>query len=387
MEGAVNIELDDKNVIVMKLLHYFITEKNYNPIILQGAENEIWLENMDEDYKIVRIVSNYIHNDEQFRFDMFKTKRIVKKIQKKTFSLHINTLSFFLDLGDNVNLSSSKDLENVNVQDEDDITSSDVVKDYYPDLSKKLVFNEDGVQLFMKISDDISKHNKVDAEHIESVFKMKYPIVTYLLIALNVILYVIPVLTNSYDTIINNFCVYGPLIKAGQYYRIITGAFLHGGILHLAFNCYALYVIGSQLESYLGKVRYLIIYLFSAVTASLFSMIFNSNPSIGASGAIFGLMGALVYFGYHYRVYLGNVLKSQIIPLILFNLLIGALSTGIDNFAHIGGLIGGLLITSALGIKYKSSTSQMINGWILSAIYLGFIIFMAFFYTVWLSIL
>ena len=67
MEGAVNIELDDKNVIVMKLLHYFITEKNYNPIILQGAENEILLENMDEDYKIVRIVSNYIHNDEQFR--------------------------------------------------------------------------------------------------------------------------------------------------------------------------------------------------------------------------------------------------------------------------------------------------------------------------------
>ena len=382
MEGAVNIELDDKNVIVMKLLHYFITEKNYNPIILQGAENEIWLENMDEDYKIVRIVSNYIHNDEQFRFDMFKTKRIVKKIQKKTFSLHVNTLSFFLDLGDNVNLFSSKDLENVNVQDEEDITSSDVVKDYYPDLSKKLVFNEDGVQLFMKISDDISKHNKVAAEQIESVFKMKYPIVTYLLIALNVILYVIPVLTNSYDVIINNFCVYGPLIKAGQYYRIITGVFLHGGILHLAFNCYVLYVIGSQLESYLGKVRYLIIYLFSAVTASLFSMIFNSNPSIGASGAIFGLMGALVYFGYHYRVYLGNVLKSQIIPLILFNLLIGALSTGIDNFAHIGGLIGGLLITSALGIKYKSSTSQMVNRWILSFIYLRFIIFMAFFYTV-----
>ena len=381
MEGTINIELDDKNVIVMKLLHYFITEKNYNPIILQGAENEIWLENMEEDYKIVRIVSNYIHNDEQFRFDMFKTKRIVKKIQKKTFSLHINTLSFFLDLGDNVNLDSSRELENVNVQKEDDIISNDIVKDYYPDLSKKLVFNEDGVQLFMKISNDISKHNKVDAEHIESVFKMKYPMITYILIALNVILYAIPVLTNSYDAIINNFCVYAPLIRAGEYYRIITGAFLHGGILHLAFNCYALYVIGSQLESYLGKIRYLIVYLFSAVTASLFSMIFSSNPSVGASGAIFGLMGALVYFGYHYRVYLGNVLKSQIIPLIVVNLLIG-MTPGIDNFAHIGGLIGGFLITSALGIKYKSSKIQIINGCILSAIYLSFIIFMAFFYTV-----
>ena len=83
MEQGINIDLDDKNMIVMKLLHYFITEKNYNPIILQGAENEIWLENMDEDYKIVRIVSNYIHNDEQFKFDVFKTKRIVKKIKKK----------------------------------------------------------------------------------------------------------------------------------------------------------------------------------------------------------------------------------------------------------------------------------------------------------------
>ena len=72
--------LDSKNMLVMKLLHYFIIDKNYNPIILQGAENEIWLENMNEDYKIVRIVSNYIHNDEQFNFDMFKTKRIVKKI-------------------------------------------------------------------------------------------------------------------------------------------------------------------------------------------------------------------------------------------------------------------------------------------------------------------
>ena len=80
------IVLDDKNLIVMKLLHYFITEKNYNPIILQGVENEIWLENLDEECKVVRIVSSYIHNDEQFNFDVFKTKRIISKIKKKTFS-------------------------------------------------------------------------------------------------------------------------------------------------------------------------------------------------------------------------------------------------------------------------------------------------------------
>ena len=82
--------LNRKDRIVMKLLHYFITEQNYSPIILQGAEDEIWLENLDKDYKIVRIVSNYIHNDEQLNFDLFKTGRIVKKIKRKTFSFHLN---------------------------------------------------------------------------------------------------------------------------------------------------------------------------------------------------------------------------------------------------------------------------------------------------------
>ena len=65
-----------KDLIVMKLLHYFITVKNYSPIILQGAEDEIWLENLDSEYQIIRIVSNYLHNDEQLSFDQFKAKKI-----------------------------------------------------------------------------------------------------------------------------------------------------------------------------------------------------------------------------------------------------------------------------------------------------------------------
>ena len=88
--------LDSKNMLVMKLLHYFIIDKNYNPIILQGAENEIWLENLDEDYRIVRIVTGTILNEEPFGFDIFKTKRIMKKIRNKTFSFNLKTLSIFL---------------------------------------------------------------------------------------------------------------------------------------------------------------------------------------------------------------------------------------------------------------------------------------------------
>ena len=379
------ILMDDKNILVMKLLHYFIIDKNYNPIILQGVENEIWLENLDEDYKVVRIVSSYIHNDEQFNFDMFKTKRIVKKIKKKTLSFKINTLSIFLDLGDNVSqdIHAIPNVECVKINTESDFKKNDIIKQKFPDLTKKLKYSEKGVALFAKITSDINEHNKKDAKKINAVFKNSFPMITYWLIAVNVILYVIPILFGQYNNLINGYSVWGPAIREGEYYRLLTGIFLHGGLVHLLFNCYALFVIGAQVENFLGRFKFLVIYLVAGISGALFSMIFGGNyASIGASGAIFGLMGALVYFGYHYRVYLGNVVKSQIIPLIILNLILGFCMTGIDNFAHVGGLIGGTLMSIALGVKDKSSWFERINGWIITIIFLAFAIYMAFVYVV-----
>ena len=111
----------------------------------------------------------------------------------------------------------------------------------------------------------------------------------------------------------------------------------------------------------------------------MLSITVSSYASVGASGAIFGLLGSLLYFGYHYRVYLGNVLRSQIIPLIIVNLLLGFMVPGIDNFAHIGGLIGGALMTLALGVKYKSSTFEKVNGWIVLILFTVFLGYMAIF--------
>ena len=198
----------------------------------------------------------------------------------------------------------------------------------------------------------------------------------------NILLYIIPITFGFYNNIIEKFCIYGPAIRNGEYYRILTGTFLHANLLHLGFNCYALAILGSQLESFLGKPKYLIVYLFSGLIGSLFSMTFGGDYySIGASGAIFGLMGSLVYFGYHYRVYLGNVVKSQIIPLILMNLGIGFLMPGVDNSAHIGGLLGGALVTVALGVKDKSTNFEKINGVIVTLLFLAFVMYMAFVYS------
>ncbi len=375
-----NETINRKDLIVMKLLHYFITERNYSPILLQGVEDEIWLENLNSEYEIIRIVSNYIHNDEQLDFDLFKTKRIVSKIKKKTFSFHMNVLTLYTDLGDNVNLDKVTKMDCAYIYDEDDIKKYPIISQHFSDINDKLSFTEEGLQLFIKITNDINQKNKEDAKKAESIFKKKIPIITYGLIITNILIYVLSILFGNYNEILNRFCLYGPNIREyGEYYRLITSGFLHGNILHLTLNCYALYIIGSQVESYMGKTKFIIIYLFSLLMGSLMSITLSSYPSIGASGAIFGLMGSLLCFGYYYRIYLGNVLKSQIIPLILANLLFGLLASNIDNFAHIGGLIGGCLITMALGVKYKSNNREKINGSIVTLIFVCFMIYMALF--------
>lgn len=373
------MENSEKDTLVMKLLHYFITEKNYNPVILQGAENEIWLENMKEDYKIVRIVSGYIHNDEQLDFDLFKAKRIGKSIKQKTMSWDMNILSIYMDLGENAHLKDGKNIKTIKVNSEEELENLDVLNPVFPDIRKKLKFTEKGMELFLKITEDINKKNQTDAKHANEVFERKTPYITYFLIILNILIYFIPTILNVYDDVVNKFCLYGPLVRFGEYYRLFTCMFLHADIIHLTFNCYALYVLGPQLESYMGRIKYIGIYIFSGLMGSLLSITMSQNPSLGASGAIFGIMGSLLYFGYHYRLYLGNVLKSQLIPLILINLLYGFMLTGIDNFAHIGGLIGGILATSVVGVKYKSSKAEQINGTIITIIFTAFLVYMAIF--------
>jgi len=184
-------------------------------------------------------------------------------------------------------------------------------------------------------------------------------------------------------TLINFGASYGPLIRAGQYYRLFTNAFLHIGIIHLVFNMYALYVVGKEAESLFGHLRYTIIYFVSALTGSLLSLAFNSDViSAGASGAIFGVLGSLVYFTYNYRSYLGYVLKEKILPIIVINLIYGFLVSGIDNFCHIGGLVGGIICAKAVGVIGKSDKSSIINGIVMLALVIGFLIYFAFSYTV-----
>lgn len=372
-----NVILNEKDVIAMKLLHFFITEKGYTPIIVHGVKDEIWLENQKSDYSIIRIMTGYIHNQEQLEFDLYKTKSLIKKIKRKTFKLKMKTFSFLLDLNDDVDYYSEKDIQIIKVKEETDLKKNNSIKEIFPELSKKLKYSEDGLQLFEKITKDINQKTEKTNQDLESIFKPKKPQITYLLIFINIFFFIFSRLSNLdifTPLALNNYHV-----KAGEIYRLITATFLHADFFHLLFNMYALYLIGSQLEGFYGKTKYTLIYLVSGIFGSMLSLLFlGPNWSLGASGAIFGLFGSLLYFGYHYRIYLGTTIKTQILPIILINLVLGFAIPGIDVMAHLGGLIGGILISMAVGIKNQTPKNEQINGIILSILSIVFISYLLF---------
>lgn len=363
--------LNENDLFIMNLIHYFITEKDYSPVIIHGIKDEVWLENLDNDYEVIRIVSHHIHNDEQLGFDKFKLNQITKKLKVKTLTLNMNVLNIYTDLGENVNLSTN----DLYIHSNEEIKNDTLIK-IFPDIVEKTNHDEKGINLFLKITDDINTTNTKKNKTIDKIFSKKRPIITYLIISINILVYLFMMVYGK-DYIIYKYGISSISFRMGEYYRIITSMFLHGGITHLFINMYSLYVLGPQIESFFGKTKYLIIYLISGICGGLLSVVFNLNSiSVGASGALFGLLGSILYFGYYYRTYLGNVIKSQILPIIIANLAIGFIVSGIDNFAHIGGLISGIMTSMIVGVPNKETKSDRINGIIVLSIYIIFLIYL-----------
>lgn len=378
-----SITMNKKDEMIMRLVHYFITEQNYAPIVVNGVKDEIWLQNQDGPYKIIRINANYIHNKEQFDFDLLKLNNVMRQVKKKTVSFSMNALNILLDVNDSFDMHEAKHIDSVVVKSIQDVEAKPL-KEVFPDMNHKLLLDENGLDLIVNVTNDINQKTEQENKLYERTFKAKKIVFTNVLIAVNVFIFFITYMLAGANLttlqLLRFGGVFDVLVKAGEVWRLVIGTFLHAGIFHLLINMYSLYLIGTQVETYIGKYKFLAIYFISALSGSLMSCIFNINTvSVGASGAIFGLLGSLVYFGYHYRLYLGNVLRNQIIPIILCNLLLGFILTGVDNAAHIGGLIGGYLATMAFGIDGKTQKRDCMNGTITLCLYFVFLIYIVFF--------
>ena len=180
------------------------------------------------------------------------------------------------------------------------------------------------------------------------------PYVTYSIIGVTVLVYVLQLASQTLiqaDLPVAVFAKANDLIREGQLWRLLTPALVHGSIMHIAFNMYALLSFGTGLERYFGHGRFLLLYLLGAFAGNVASFLLTSGYSVGASTAVFGVVGAEGVFLYQNRkVFAGQFRNAigNIIFIVAINLFLG-LQPGIDNWGHIGGLVGGLMFTSFAG--------------------------------------
>lgn len=240
------------------------------------------------------------------------------------------------------------------------------------DIIKNLLDDKDNLNSMYdleQIERDIK--NEYGYKELERFESMSKPYATYSFIGINILIFIITSIFGG----MNNFYVLvlfgakvNSLILRGQYWRLIASAFLHAGILHIAFNMYGLYNLGPIVEGIYGSRKFLFVYLISALSGSIASFTFSNAPSVGASGAIFGLFGALLYLGQKKPKIFSTSFGINILIVLALNIAFGFSNSGIDNFAHLGGLFGGYLAANVTGLKTeKYLNAKKIAAFLLTA--------------------
>lgn len=221
----------------------------------------------------------------------------------------------------------------------------------YNTVTKEVLFCSESAIPLKECINIIDKENDIN-ERVK-IYK-EYP-VTMILISINVIIFIITAILSKSIIDINTIVLVecgakvNYLINKGQIFRLLTAAFLHGGIMHILFNMYSLYIVGTVVEKIYGWKKYISIYILSALTSSILSyMLAPMTISVGASGSIFGILGAFLYFAIKERKHLQRGTLGNIIAVIVLNLYIGFTSTSIDNLGHIGGFLGGFILSILL---------------------------------------
>lgn len=192
--------------------------------------------------------------------------------------------------------------------------------------------------------------NNPASESVRIKIPTQKPFITYSLIGITIAVFVVQTLVEALtgnDLLFFYGGKINPLIEIGQIWRLITPILLHGSILHIAMNMYALYILGRRLERFYGHKRFLLLYLLSGFAGNVLSFVLTDAPSLGSSTAIFGLFSAEVVFIIQNRKLFGSVRTQQALInlgiILIINLVYGfAPGSNIDIMGHFGGLIGGV---------------------------------------------
>ncbi|MDQ0197301.1 rhomboid family intramembrane serine protease [Neobacillus ginsengisoli] len=348
--------------IFWRLAYFFISDNGYRILQLFENQKELWLEKLEnKKAPIVRLLLHNIDWSNSMQRDIEFTAANGERIRKQIGRREITVVNIYISEFPPVDEYEYR-LEKPFIFPEGNKTSVSsflLAKGIYETgfkslsnrLEKEVLFpikseSEPTEQNVETIKKEALEHAMLKARTERAVLANGKPFFTYIFMIIQVAVFFWLEKhggsTNN-STLIKYGAKFNPLIYNGEWWRFFTPIFLHIGFLHLATNTLALYYLGAAVERIYGTIRFPFIYLFAGVSGVIASFLFSSNLSAGASGAIFGCLGALFYFGAIYPKLFFRTMGINLIVILVVNLAFDFSSSGIDNAGHLGGLAGGFL--------------------------------------------
>ncbi|WP_428909112.1 rhomboid family intramembrane serine protease [Niallia sp. Krafla_26] len=367
-----------------RLAHLLISENGYRLLQISKSQKEIWLENTNsKEPQVVRILlhpldwSTWMQRD--IGLTLVNSERVRKQLRKRSlhvFNIYVTPYPPVDDYEFRIHkpavhpkkkakvTSIICDAQN-GVQNLANLFSTPLslhVKDEYEE--SEVEWEKNSTLLAIK--------EKVKSE--KAIFNNAKPVFTYLFMVIQILVFILMEFAggSTQSAVLIEFgAKVNALILQGDWWRLFTPIFIHIGILHLLMNTLALYYLGMTVERIYGNFRFLFIYVAAGFFGALASLLFSPSISAGASGAIFGCFGALLYFGTIYPTLFKRTMGFNIFIVIAINLIFGFSVSGIDNAGHIGGLIGGYLAAAIVHFPKSKKVLYQGTSLILSLMLIG----------------
>jgi rhomboid protease GluP len=353
-----------------RVTEFLIVKKGYRILQLSKDQGELWLEKTEnKQAQVIRLLHYNLDWSNWLQRDIEITAENGERIRGKLAKGDLKILNLYFSAYPPVDDYEFRLAEPYQSSDTGKVTVKSILTDRANamDALREIESNL-GDQVDIELVDDFSSH---DIENIkkhalstafarakaeQSVFNYGKPFFTYIFIAIQILVFlVLEAAGGSTDTstLIKFGAKFNPLILDGEWWRFFTPIFIHIGLLHLFMNTLALYYLGTMVERLYGNFRFLFIYIVAGFGGVLASFIYSPNLSAGASGAIFGCFGALLYFGVTNPRLFWRTLGLNILIVLGINLAFGFTIPGIDNAGHIGGLVGGFAAAGILHLPKK----------------------------------
>ncbi|PLR87691.1 rhomboid family protein [Bacillus sp. V33-4] len=372
-----------EDYLFWRLALYFISKQHYRIVQLSNEQTELWLEKTEQKQaQIIRLVRYNLDWGNWLQRDIELTATNGERIRKQLRHRELKVVNIYVtpyppvdDYSFHIEKPYShpdlpKTMVSTHIIDRaNGLSALEAVGQYFHDsisFTANGEYTEQDVEAVKQaaLTEAVNKAKKEKA-----VFEYGRPFFSYIFIAIQVMMFLILELnggsTNT-ATLIEYGAKSNPHIIAGEWWRFFTPIVLHIGILHLFMNTLALFYLGPLIERIYGNIRFVVIYLFAGFTGSLASFAFSPSLSAGASGAIFGCFGALLYFGLIHPKLFFRTMGMNVIVVIAINLGLGFAIPGIDNAGHIGGLAGGFLAAGVVHFPEKKKLLMQLLFLILS---------------------